>query len=214
MLANPTVTVHAPSAVRAAGWACLIAGLLGVASGIALAVVDPVVEAGQWSYPQSVGAFTLTQLWFAIQHVGLLVGIVALGRSGAAGARRRTRVATQAAVIAMAALALTELIAILPAEDPADSGFVLALGGLYGVVTAVLGVSMTVVGIEVVRAGVWRGWARWVPLAVGVWVFVPMFPLMSTSFLGARLSISGWMLLFALLGAALLRAPAAAPQRG
>lgn len=39
---------------------------------------------------------------------------------------------------------------------------------------------------------------------LGVWVFVPMTPAIALSFLGARLAISGWMLLFAVLGLALV----------
>lgn len=193
------------SVVRRAGSVCLLVGLLGAGSGISLAAVAPVVDEGQWSYPQSVGAFALTQTWFAVQHLGLLAGILALGRSGAAGTHRRARLATRVAVGGMAALALIELIAILPGDQPADASFPLALGAVYGVVTTVLGVSLTVLGVDVARTGRWTGWRRWVPLSLGVWVFVPMFPAMAASFLGARLSISGWMVLFALLGLALLR---------
>lgn len=205
MSATTTSSVRAPAVSRVAGWLCLVAGVLGVASGVYLAIMEPAVSDGQWSYPQSVGEFTGTQVWFAIQHLGLLAGILALGRSGAAGAGRAARVATLVAVLGMAALALTELVAILPAEEPVDAALPVALGAVYGLVTTVLGVSLTVLGVQVARAGVWTGWRRWVPLALGVWVFVPMFPAMAMSFLGARLSISGWMALFALLGLALLR---------
>ena len=55
------------------------------------------------------------------------------------------------------------------------------------------------------RAHAWEGWRRGVVLALGVWVFVPMFPaLIVTPTDGARLAIGGWMLLFAALGVALL----------
>lgn len=209
-MSHSTATdVRAPTDVHTAGWLCLVAGLLGAASGIYLAVLEPAVGEDQWSYPQSVGAFALTQVWFAVQHLGLLAGIVALGRSGAAGDRRASRVAVLVASSGMAALAVTELVAILPAEEPVDAAFPVALGAVYGLVSTVLGVSLTVLGVQVVRARVWTDWRRWVPLAVGAWVFVPMFPAMAVSFLGARLSISGWMLLFALLGAALVRTDSA-----
>jgi hypothetical protein len=51
----------------------------------------------------------------------------------------------------------------------------------------------------------WTGWPRWVPLTMGVWVFVPMIPAMLAGFLPARLAISAWMLLYAALGWALVR---------
>ena len=190
--------------VPVAGWLCLIAGVLGAASGVYLAAMEPAVDAGQWSYPQSAGEFAATQVWFAVQHLGLLVGILALGASGAAGDARWARVAIRVAAAAMAALAITEVVAILPAEQDVDATLPLVLGGVYGLVSTVIGVALVAVGIAVVRARIWPGWRRWVPLATGVWVFVPMFPAMSLSFLGARLSISGWMLLFALLGWALV----------
>ena len=41
------------------------------------------------------------------------------------------------------------------------------------------------------------------PLALGVWVFVPMTPAIMAGFMPARLAITGWMLLFAALGWAL-----------
>lgn len=207
-MSHLTTAVWAPGDVRTAGWLCLAAGLLGAASGIYLAVLEPTVGEQQWSYPQSAGAFALTQVWFAVQHLGLLAGIVGLGRSGAAGDRRGSRAAVLVASAGMAALAVTELVAIVPAEQPVDATFPVVLGAVYGLVSTVLGVSLTVLGVQVVRAGVWTGWPRWITLAIGVWVFVPMFPAMALSFLGARLSISGWMLLFALLGAALLRTDA------
>lgn len=39
-----------------------------------------------------------------------------------------------------------------------------------------------------------------------VWVFVPTMPALALSFMGARLTIAGWMLLFAALGWAVLTA--------
>ena len=69
-----------------------------------------------------------------------------------------------------------------------------------------MGVGLILAGASVVagaRSG--TGWRRGVVLALGVWVFVPMFPaLIVTPTDGARLAIGGWMLLFAVLGVALL----------
>lgn len=208
MATNLATSVQHRSSVVRAGWVCLWAGLLGAASGVYLAVTEPAVSSDQWSYPQSTGEFALTQTWFAVQHLGLLVGLVGLGRSGALGERRWARRANDVAVAGMAALALTELVAIWPADQAVDATLPAVLGGVYGLISTVLGVALTVAGVGVLRAAVWTGWARWVPLALGIWVFVPMFPAMALSFVGARLSISGWMLLFVLLGWALVHSPA------
>ena len=50
------------------------------------------------------------------------------------------------------------------------------------------------------RVRIWQGWSRFVPLGLGVWVFVPMLPALAGPFVAARLAITGWMRLFALLG--------------
>lgn len=203
-----TMSARHRSFVVRAGWICLWAGLLGAASGLYLAVIDPAVSSEQWSYPQSTGAFALTQTWFALQHLGLLVGLIGLGRSGALGEARWARRANNVAVAGMGALAVTELVAIWPADHAVDATLPVVLGGVYGLISTVLGVALTVAGAGVLRARAWTGWVRWVPLALGIWVFVPMFPAMALSFVGARLSISGWMVLFALLGWALVRSTA------
>jgi hypothetical protein len=75
----------------------------------------------------------------------------------------------------------------------------------YGLATVAIGVGLVAAGVAVLRARVWSGRHRFVPLALGVWVFVPMLPALLAPFVAARLAITGWMLLFALLGVALVR---------
>jgi hypothetical protein len=62
-------------------------------------------------------------------------------------------------------------------------------------------------GIGGVRAGRWRGWSRWTPLALGVLVFVMVIPGLFGTFLEARLAITAWMLAWTALGVALLLDP-------
>lgn len=185
------------------GHGCLWAALLGAASGVFLALVPAAVEDDRYSYPLSAGWFAVIQAWFAVQHLGLLGGIAGLDRSGVAG---RHRLGLAIAAGGMALLAVVELLAISAARSPYPDGVRTdALDGLYGVSTVAIGVGLTAAGVAIARAGVWRGWRRWVPLATGLYVFVPMFPAMFGSFLAARLAITGWMLLFALLGWSLAR---------
>jgi hypothetical protein len=81
---------------------------------------------------------------------------------------------------------------------------------MYGVFSILIGgAALVAEGIAVGRAGVWLGWRRWLPLVMGVWVFVPMLPALASSFTGARFAIAGWMLLFAALGWALSNMPKA-----
>lgn len=196
---------HSILTIRTAGLLCLWAAVLGAASGVGLAFVEPAVAENQWSYPLNATAFTAMQVWFALQHVGLLLGLLALSWTGAAGRSTPGRVGHFVAVTSMLGFAATELAAISAANDTTDSARVALFGAAYGVFSILLGAALIVEGIAVVRAGVWQGWRRWIPLALGVWVFVPMLPALALSFIGARFAIAGWMLLFAALGWALVK---------
>lgn len=205
------MTVHAAlapartdGAVRAAGWWCLVAGLLGAASGIWLAVVAPQVADDRYSYPLDAGGFTAIQVFFFIQHLGLLAGIVGLGPSGAIGSSRPGRWGVVAAGAGMLLLTVTELLAIAAADSRYPGPGTGLLDGLYGISSLTTAAGLVVAGVAVARAEVWHGPRRWVPFAVGAYVFVPMTPLLFGPFVLARLAIGGWMLLFATLGSALL----------
>ncbi len=188
--------------VRRAGRLCLLAGVLGAASGVFLAVVPPAVESDRYSYPLTAAGFVAIQVWFAAQHLGLLAGIVALGRSGAAGARP---LGVRTAAAGMGLLTLTEIAAIAAAGSSYPGPGTGILDALYAISVVAVGAGLVAAGVAVVRARVWEGNTRWLPLATGVYAFVPMMPLMVMGYLGARLAITGWMLLFAALGRALAR---------
>ena len=187
------------------GWLCLAAGLLGAASGIYLAVVSPAVGDDQWSYPLSPTGFVWLQVWFVVQHVGLVLGLLAVWSAGVVGRSGLGRSGHVLAVGGMVGLTLTELAAIVARDDDMNTTRVAVLGAVYGVVTVAAGIGLVLEGVAAVRDGVWDGWRRWLLLITGVWVFVPMMPTLALSFLGARLAITGWMLLFAALGWALVR---------
>lgn len=199
----------ATSFVKICGLLCLITGVVGAAAGIALALYEPAVPVERFSYPLTSGDFAVAQAFFFAHHLGLLAGLLALSRTGAVPATRAGRLGLWGAVAGMVGLTVTELVAISAADAAVDSTVGMAVGAAYGVTCLVLGVSLTVLGVAMARAGGWTGWRRWIVLAMGVWVFMPMFPaLIVTPTDGARLAIAGWMLLFAALGWALVRQPA------
>ena len=74
---SPRTHKVAPLIARA-GRITFWAGVLGAASGLFLAIRSPAVPVDQWSYPQPVWEYVLTQTWFAIQDLGLALGIWAL----------------------------------------------------------------------------------------------------------------------------------------
>ncbi len=191
--------------VRRAGLVCLAAGLLGAASGIFLTLVDPSVPDSRFSYPLTAGAFVVIQLWFAVQHLGLLAGQHALWTSGALGASRPARIGHLTALAGMALLTVTEVLAISAASSPYPSDRTDLLDVSYGVASLAIGGGFVIAGVTGLRARTRRGLLRWLPLALGIWVFVPMTPMIMAGFVPARLSITGWMLLYAALGWALYR---------
>lgn len=199
--------------VRVSGWICLGAGVLGAASGVVLAAWEPSVSTQRFSYPQSAEAFTWTQVWFGLHHLGLVAGVLGLRWSGVLPAGRLAHWGWWTAFVGILGLTVTEPIAIAAADATTDSGVAGAVGALYGFDCTAIGVGLLLAGAAIWRAHAWAGWRRGVVAALGAWVFVPMFPaLIVTPTDGARLAIAAWMLLFAALGAALLTPPAQQPR--
>lgn len=201
--------------VRNLGWLSVLAGLLGVASAAVLLVAPPAVGPDRLSYPFTAQGFMVAQVWFAVHHLGLTAGILGLLRSGALGPSRLGLVGTWGAMAGMLLLSATELLAISSASGPVTDAQGGLLGGLYGLSTTVAGAGLILAGVAVLRPGLWSGWRRFVPLALGIWVFVPMTPALFAGFVVARFAIGGWMAGFALLGWALVtsdRLPAPIPM--
>ncbi|TDO54463.1 hypothetical protein EV643_101252 [Kribbella sp. VKM Ac-2527] len=190
---------------RTAGTIGLWAGLLGAASGILLIVYPAAVSDDRFSYPFTASGFTLIQSFFFVQHVCIAVLIAALWISGAAGRGRIGRIGVGGSVLWMLGLGVTELVAISAKDSPYPSPRTDTIEALYGVTSTGIGVFLIIAGIAVLRARQWTGWQRWLPLALGVYVFVPLTPGLFGPFWLGRLVITVWMLLFALLGWTVLR---------
>ncbi len=80
-----------------------------------------------------------------------------------------------------------------------------------------IGLGLILAGIAVLRTGLWTGWQRWVPLVLGIYVFVPMTPLIIVSGgppapLGL-VGLLGWEILWVLAAAAVLTASMADLRR-
>lgn len=195
-----------PVWVSRAGVVCVAAGILGAVSGIFLAVYPGQVSEDMFSYPLTAGGFTVIQIWFFVQYLGLLAGIAALARAETMAHGRSARWGTGLAASGMALLALTELIAITARNSTYPGDGTGVLDALYGVSSLAVGVGLILAGIAVRRRGRWTGWRGLVVLVVGIFVFVPMTPELMGPFALARLAIAVWMLLFAALGYALWKA--------
>jgi hypothetical protein len=192
--------------VSRAGALCVAAGTLGAASGIFLAVYPAQVSEDMFSYPLTAGGFTVIQVWFFVQHLGLLAGIAALARAAVMAPGRRGRWGTGLAVSGMALLAVTELIAITARDSTYPGEDTGLLDVFYGASSVAVGVGLILAGIAVRNGGRWTGWRGLVVLVTGIFVFVPMMPALMGPFILARVAITVWMLLFAALGYALWKA--------
>jgi hypothetical protein len=191
------------SFVKTAGLLCLVGAIIGVISGLVTAFIPPAVSFDRFSYPYTPTGFLLAQLVFMSNHVLLLVGILGLARSGAAGSGLLGRVGLWISLVGMAALTLCEVWAMTFATSPYPGPGTDVLDTSYGVASILIGVGLVLAGVAVVRAGEWTGWRRFVPLICGVAVFVIVIPGVFGSFVAGRLVLVVWMLMFAALGWAL-----------
>ena len=194
------------SVLRISGRLCAGAGVVGAAAALFLVLVDPVVNEGRYSYPLSASGFAAIQVFFFVHHFGLLAGLYGLSRSGAAGTSRLGRWGSGGALVGMALLTVAELAAISGANSAYPSPRTDTLDALYGIASMVIGTTLIMAGVSVIRMGLWSGWRRAMPLLLGVYVFLPMTPAIFGPFVLARVAIGGWMLGFALLGLAVLKA--------
>jgi hypothetical protein len=170
------------------------AGAIGVLGGL-LWLGALLVEYRFNLFPPGQGpAYVADQLVFGAAMLCYVIALLGLRKSGAAGPGRGAR--TVVAIWALGwVLVFLGLVTGLIAPDFILGEVLPAVGGLL---TAVFGL---VTGILVARTGVWRGWPRWIPLALYVILalFIPLF-------MGIEPSLfteAGWALGYVLLGAAL-----------
>ena len=171
--------------VQLLGRICFWAGVLGAASGIFLAVYPADVEPDRYSYPLTAMAFAAIQVWFFVQHLGLIAGLEAVRRLSAG----RSRLGLAVAIAGLALLSVVELLAISAAGTTESSSLAGLLGALYGISTILAGLGPIYAGL--VANGPWFAspLRRLLLLATGAYVFVPMFPALTAGFLapGSRL---------------------------
>jgi hypothetical protein len=190
-----------PTAVG--GWICVAGAALGAASGLYTGFVSPQVGTDRYSYPYATTGYVASQLVFALNHVMLLAGVIALARvAPAAGRSWRAGIRmTVAGLVLLTACELWGLAYVNVANAATGPG---VLGAAYGVATLLIGVGLIVAGIAVVRAGQWPGWRRPTLLIGGIAVFAVVLPGVFGPFLAGRLAISAWMVFWAALGVALI----------
>jgi hypothetical protein len=180
---------------RLAGATAAVGALIQIAMGI--------VEVVDRASPADPG-FAFRTTLVAIAYVMLLVGVLGLARSRAAGAGWQARIGVCAACAGW----LLSVVAQLTLQvDPA-----LAERVLFPIGTVLIGLGMGLAGFAVLRTHRWQGWARFVPLLCGLYPFVVIFPVFTLSGGPNFLVLAAWGLCWLLLGVALRAETARRPQ--
>ncbi|MEZ3160072.1 hypothetical protein AB1K54_05915 [Microbacterium sp. BWT-B31] len=200
---------------RIGGWAAAVAGITGALGAAFLLAVPPAVPPDVFNYPLSPAAFVVVQAVFAAHHLLTAFALWAFWRAGLAGRGRFADLSGWSAVVVMALLGVWELVVIVGNGHPIPSEQLAWIDAGYGTLSLLSGITLVLLGVAAARARVLTGPSRWIALAMGVWVFVPMLPALFASFLLGRIVIGLWLLLFAALGWAMLRwaGADAAPRR-
>ena len=142
----------------------------------------------------------------AVQHLGLALLVWGLWRSGAAGRSSLARVGALGAAASWVAFAAVKVVATAATDERQGSPFAETVDGLSGLAGTLIGLSCALLGIAVIRAQVWTTWFRYLPLTLGLFVFVAVIPSMIFgSFTLARIAIVAWMTLWTALGWAFSR---------
>jgi hypothetical protein len=134
-----------------------------------------------WRYPwESSGAFVAFSIFSALLHALVAIGIVAFGRSGAAGRSRAATTGVALAVAGTALLLVGELLSIPVRDAQVDETSATSVGALFGVAGTLSMIGFLVLGWATLRAGIWHDWRRLTPLVTGVWLSV--MTVLSTAF--------------------------------
>lgn len=191
-------------ALRLAGALGCGAGLLGAVHAVLLIAYPPAVADASYSFPFGPDGFAASQsvltardLALAVLLAGLLGTPVArtwVGRLGIVGG-----------AISMLMLAGLEVVSVAVGDsiDP---------GAWYGLASFGVGLGLTIAGISAARTPGRTTWLRFLPLALGLYVFAILTPGILAGFTPGQVVIGGWMLLFACLGRELLTTSPASPR--
>ena len=200
-MVTATETLARPRARQTETWGAVgfWGGIAGALSAMLLIVYPPEVSLDHFSYPFGAMGFTIAQLFFALQHVTMVLVIVGLLRT-AAGHSRLARGGLVAAVVGLLLMSVLEVVVILAADAVVGDPLYDTMSSLYGIPTILTAIGLVIGGIGILRARVWLSRARVLPLTLGAYVFVVLMPaLFGPNWLG-RVAIGIWCLLFALQG--------------
>ena len=188
--------------LRAEGIACIVgaAVLIVLAIGTQVAQASTRVSKHQWSYPWSTGTSITFYLFAAGSELLLAFGVLGLLRGSVAGTTRAARLGLWVALVATGLIVVGHLGSIPARDELVDDGWPRVLEGVFALGTVLTAIGFLVAGRATIRAGIWRDWRRFTPLAIGGWSAV-LIGLQFTPVLPTAVAVYG--LCFLALGVAL-----------
>jgi hypothetical protein len=195
------------SRLRSYGLVGAVASVVGAASAVVLIAWEPQVGDERFSYPLDATAYTVAQVFFAVQHVAMLPLFLAVLVLARRHSSRALVIGGWIALVGQVLLTVMELVAIAARDSLMTDSTGSLIGGLYSVPMILLGVGPLVAGWGALRTSLFDGPARWLLLALGVYVFVVMFPAVFGPMVAGRIAIGVWLLGFAWLGLVIAREP-------
>lgn len=169
-----------------------IVGLLGAflqILGGALEVVNRVL-------PGEPGFATRTAI-IGLAYLMLLVAVVGLAMTGAAGSGITARLGIGLACLGWALSVVSQFVLSVNLD--------LAENVLFPVATIATGTGMVLAGIGVLRTRCWSGWHRFIPLLCGLYPFAVTFPVFAATGAPNFVVFSGWGVCWFALAAAMWR---------
>lgn len=143
--------------------------------------------------PPGSRAFYLSEVGWLVVQLLLLIGFFGLVWSGAVGRSSFGRIALGVGVLGHALFVVAEVHSLLRG----------ATSDLLPVAALVSALGLLLVGIAVIVARRWQGWARFVPLLAGLYFFVGMLPFIIIADTPNLFAIAGWGLFRLALGLAI-----------
>jgi len=183
----------------------VVAGIVGAASAIVILAWPDQVSDQRYSYPFSDGWYVAAQVFFAVQHLGLVAGLVGLSGLAWSSSSRATRTGLVVTTAGLVGLTVCELFAIRAASALVDTARANTVDNSYGIPMIAMGIGMVLAGTGLARRPVLTGAGRWALLGMGVYLFVVMFPAVFGPMVAGRIAIGVWMLMFAGLGLSMSR---------
>jgi hypothetical protein len=194
-MTTTALTPSAPTRVRPLatilpGAAALLYAGIQLDGGVVVAALrsTSTVPDNRLNFPLSGSTATTAEIVWAFSQVAFLVAAVGFRRRPAVARSRTGRVGGLLALLGgMLFLAGHWVCLTFPDALVSDAAGVTAVS-LFAIGSVLIALGFLVAGTAVLRGGVWSGWRRLTPLAVGGWMAV-MIPLQFTGLLQAVVAV-------------------------